>query len=42
MTKRKATVESKAEELEMEESSSADSDSDMVKKSRCSQLIWSF
>ena len=31
MTKRKATVESKAEELEMEESSSADSDSDTVK-----------
>ncbi len=31
MTKRKATAESKAEELEMEESSSAESDSDMVK-----------
>ena len=30
MTKRKAAVESRAEELEMEESSSADSDSDMV------------
>lgn len=38
MTKRKATVESKAEELEMEESSSADSDSDTVKKSRCSLI----
>ena len=31
MTKRKATIESKAEELEMEESSSAKSDSDMVR-----------
>lgn len=41
MTKRKATVESKAEELEMEESSSAESDSDMV-KSLVVQLIWSF
>ena len=33
MTKRKATAESKAEDLEMEESSSAESDSDMVKSS---------
>lgn len=31
MTKRKAAIESKAEELEMEESSSANSDNDMVK-----------
>ena len=38
MTKRKATLESKAEELEMEESSSADSDSDTV-ETPLSQLI---
>ncbi len=38
MTKRKATVDSKAEELEMDESSSAEGDSDEV-KSPLFQLI---